>query len=63
MERSGTSPSIRDSSWPRGTWTRAGDGAFLPFLALAHVDEERLALALARLGGADLVDLGPHLGQ
>ena len=38
----------------------AGDDAFLPLLALAHVDEERLALAGARLGGADLVDLGLH---
>ena len=38
----------------------AGDDALLPFLALAHVDEERLALALARLGCADLVDLFLH---
>ena len=38
----------------------AGDDAFLPFLALAHVDEERVALALARLGCADLVDLFLH---
>ena len=35
----------------------ARDDAFLPFLALAYVDEERFALALPRLGCADLVDL------
>ena len=38
----------------------AGDDALLPFLALAYVDEERLTLALARLGRADLVDLFLH---
>ena len=42
---------------------RAGDDALLPFVALAHVDEERLALALARLGCADLVDLALHVRQ
>ena len=42
-----------------GAW----DDAFLPFLALAHVDEERVALALAGRGCADLVDLALHLGE
>ena len=37
------------------------DGALLPFVALAHVDEEGGVLTLARLGRADLVDLGLHL--
>jgi hypothetical protein len=35
----------------------ARNGPFLPFLPLAHVDEECLALPLARFGRADLVDL------
>ena len=54
----GRAPRSATRAGRAGTWTRAGDGALLPFLALAHVDEERLALALARLGRADLVDLG-----
>ena len=46
-----------------GDMERAGHGAFLPFLALAHVDEERRAVAFQRRGGADLVDLALHLGE
>jgi hypothetical protein len=38
----------------------ARDDAFLPLLALADVDEERVAVALPRLRGADLVDLALH---
>jgi hypothetical protein len=39
----------------------AGDVALVPLVLLAHVDEERVALELARAGDVDFVDVGAQL--
>ena len=55
---------MRDSRWPRGTWTAPGSLPCGDLLGLADVDEDRaVAELLVHLGGVDLVDLGLDLAD
>ena len=65
-ERSGASPSILLSRWPRGYVDGAGQMAGLPLVRLADVDEQgrRLRFALdVHFEGGHLADLGARFAQ